>query len=104
MKLGAQFYTLRDNCQDLNGLSESLKKVADIGYTTVQISGVCPYEPEWMRDELKKNGLECALTHWGAPIREKSLPPVTLPRSSVCLPGSRMHRTLPAKRMVECQG
>lgn len=66
MKLGAQFYTLREQCQTLDGLSESLKKVADIGYTTVQLSGVCSYEPEWMRDELKKNGLECALTHWGA--------------------------------------
>lgn len=66
MKIGAQFYTLRDNCQTLEGLSESLKKVADIGYTTVQLSGVCSYEPEWMKDELKKNGLECVLTHWKA--------------------------------------
>ena len=66
MKLGAQFYTLREQCQTLEGLSESLKKVADIGYTTVQLSGVCAYEPEWMRDELKKNGLECVLTHWKA--------------------------------------
>jgi sugar phosphate isomerase/epimerase len=47
-------------------LSESLKKVADIGYTTVQLSGVCAYEPEWMNEELKKNGLECVLTHWKA--------------------------------------
>ena len=66
MKIGAQFYTLRDQCTTLEGLSESLKKVADIGYTTVQLSGVCSYEPEWMRDELKKNGLKCVLTHWGA--------------------------------------
>ena len=66
MKLGAQFYTLRDHCKTLEELSESLKKVADIGYTTVQLSGVCAYEPEWMKEELKKNGLECALTHWNA--------------------------------------
>lgn len=66
MKLGAQFYTLREHCKTLEELSESLKKVADIGYTTVQLSGVCAYEPEWMRDELKKNGLECVLTHWNA--------------------------------------
>ena len=66
MKLGAQFYTLREKCTTLEGISESLKKVADIGYTTVQLSGVCAYEPEWMRDELAKNGLQCVLTHWNA--------------------------------------
>ena len=58
MKIGAQFYTLRDYCKDLDGLSESLKKVADIGYTTVQISGTCPFEAEWLKKELDKNGLE----------------------------------------------
>ena len=63
MKIGAQFYTLRDHCKTLEDFSESLKKVADIGYTEVQISGVCQYEPEWLRDELKKNGLKCVLTH-----------------------------------------
>ena len=64
MKLGAQFYTIRDHCTTTECLSESLKKIADIGYTTVQLSGVCAYEPEWMREELKKNGLKCVLTHW----------------------------------------
>lgn len=66
MKIGAQFYTLRDNCTDLDSFAESLKRVADIGYTEVQISGVCCYEPEWLRDELKKNGLKCVLTHYNA--------------------------------------
>lgn len=66
MKVGAQFYTLRDSCTDLDSFAESLKRVADIGYTEVQISGVCPYEPEWLRDELKKNGLKCVLTHYNA--------------------------------------
>ena len=70
MKIGAQFYTLRDYCKDLDGLSESLKKVADIGYTTVQISGTCPFEAEWLKKELDKNGLECVVTHT-APARLK---------------------------------
>ncbi len=64
MKIGAQFYTLRDKATNLTDFAESLKKVADIGYTEVQISGVCKYEAEWLRNELKKNGLECVLTHW----------------------------------------
>ena len=66
MKVGAQFYTLRDHCQTLAELSESLKRVREIGYTEVQISGVCGYEAEWLRDELKKNDLTCVLTHYSA--------------------------------------
>ncbi len=64
MRIGAQFYTIRDFCKDLDGLSESLKKVADIGYEYVQISGTCAYEPEWLAEELKKNGLKCGITHF----------------------------------------
>lgn len=63
MRIGAQFYTLRESCKTLDGLSESLKKVADIGYTTVQISGTCPFEPAWLQKELEKNGLTCVITH-----------------------------------------
>ncbi len=63
MTLGAQFFTLKDFCKTPDGISESLAKVADIGYTTVQISGTCEFEPEWMASELKKNGLKCVLTH-----------------------------------------
>ena len=64
MKLGAQFYTLREHCKDLNSFADSLARGADIGYTEVQISGVCAYEPQWLDEELKKNGLTCVLTHW----------------------------------------
>ena len=35
MKIGAQFYTIRDFCKDTEGLAESIKRVADIGYKTV---------------------------------------------------------------------
>jgi len=64
MKIGAQMFTLRDYCQNLDQLAESLKKVADIGYTDIQISSVCSFEPEWMAEQLKKNGLTCNLTHF----------------------------------------
>ena len=63
MILDAQLYTVSSFCKDLNSFSESLKKIADIGYTTVQVSGVCDYEPKWLRDELNKNGFKCVLTH-----------------------------------------
>jgi sugar phosphate isomerase/epimerase len=63
MKIGAQMYTVRSTTQNLGDLSTTLKRIADIGYTTVQVSGVCSYEPQWMKDELKKAGLECVITH-----------------------------------------
>ena len=67
MILGAQMFTVRELCQDTKGLSETLKKIADIGYTTVQVSGTCEYDPAWLKGELDKNGLKCAITHYPAP-------------------------------------
>ena len=63
MIIGAQFYTIRKHCKTLDDFAESLKKVADIGYTTVQISGTCEYDPQWLKEQLDKNGLKCVLTH-----------------------------------------
>ncbi len=63
MEIGVQLYTLRNYCKDLNSLSETLKRVADIGYKNVQISGTCEYEAEWLKRELDKNSLKCVLTH-----------------------------------------
>ena len=64
MKVGAQLYTLREYCKTTDGLAQTLKRVADIGYTTVQISGTCKYEPKWLDIQLKANSLTCALTHY----------------------------------------
>lgn len=63
MKIGVQMYSVKEHCQSLDALSETLKKIADIGYATVQISGTCDFEADWMATELKKNGLSCVLTH-----------------------------------------
>ena len=63
MQIGAQFYTLRNTCKTLEDFALTLRKVADIGYKTVQISGTCPYEAEWLRDQLAENDLKCVLTH-----------------------------------------
>ena len=64
MKIGAQLYTLHTLTQTLDGFSDALKRVADIGYTSVQVSGTCDYEPEWLAEQLKTNGLTCDLTHY----------------------------------------
>ena len=67
MEIGAQFYTVRQTCQNLDDFAETLKKVADIGYRNVQISGTCPYPAEWLKENLEKNGLRCVLTHIPVP-------------------------------------
>ncbi|MBQ9936723.1 MAG: sugar phosphate isomerase/epimerase [Oscillospiraceae bacterium] len=63
MEIGAQFYTLNQHCKTLDDFALSLKKVADIGYKNVQISGTCAYEADWLKEQLDKNGLKCVLTH-----------------------------------------
>lgn len=63
MFVGAQLYTVREHCKTLEGLSLSLRKIADMGYEYVQLSGTCAYDAAWLRDELKKNGLSCVITH-----------------------------------------
>ena len=68
MRIGAQLYTVREHTKTLEDFALTLKKVADIGYTTVQVSGTCAFEPAWLKGELDRNGLECVLTHT-APAR-----------------------------------
>ena len=64
MRIGAQLYTVRDFTKDLESFSETLKRVADIGYEYVQVSGTCEYDGAWLAEELKKSGLKCPLTHY----------------------------------------
>ena len=63
MEIGAQMYTTRESCQTLEGFAETLTRIADIGYRTVQVSGTCPFEGEWLKAQLDRTGLKCVLTH-----------------------------------------
>lgn len=63
MEIGAQLYTVRDFCKTTEDFSQTLKKISDIGYKNVQVSGTCDYDPAWLKRELDKNGLRCVLTH-----------------------------------------
>lgn len=63
MKIGAQFYTIHEHCDTLEKFAESIKKVADIGYKYVQISGTCAYDPMWLKENLDASGLKCVITH-----------------------------------------
>ncbi len=63
MKLGAQMYTVHDHTKNLKDFEESLKKISEIGYEYVQVSGTCDYNAKWLRDMLKKYNLKCIITH-----------------------------------------
>ena len=63
MEIGAQFFTVREQCKTLDDFALTLKKVADIGYRTVQISGTCDFKPQWLKEQLDQNGLRCVITH-----------------------------------------
>jgi sugar phosphate isomerase/epimerase len=61
--VGAQLYTVREFTKDLAGIAESLKKVADIGYKTIQISGFGPADPKEVAKLCEDNGLKVVSTH-----------------------------------------
>jgi len=60
---GAQLYTVRDYTKTLDDLKVTLKKVADIGYTAVQVSGFGPIDPKDVARLMQDNGLFVAATH-----------------------------------------
>lgn len=63
MNVGAQLYTVRQFTQTPEGIAETLKKVAAIGYRYVHCSKLGPIQPELLRDLLAENGLKCVVTH-----------------------------------------
>ena len=61
--LGAQLYTVRQFTQTLDGIAETLKKVAEIGYKAIQISGFGPVPARDVVGIVEDNGLTVASTH-----------------------------------------
>lgn len=63
MKIGAQLYTVRDFTQNQQDVKETLKKVAQIGYTAVQVSAVADMDPKLLHEMAEENGLTVSITH-----------------------------------------
>lgn len=64
MKIGAQLYTARDFTQTGKDFAETIKKVAAIGYETVQVSGISQdISAQEVADVCKANNIEIAITH-----------------------------------------
>ena len=63
MKLGAQFYSIRTACTTPEDLYASMRKIKDIGYDIIQISGVCDIEAERLKAYSEELALPITATH-----------------------------------------
>ncbi len=66
MKVGLQLYTLRDYIQDEKSIFETFKKVKDIGYDVIQVSGIGLITNEKamiIKEASEKYNLEIGATH-----------------------------------------
>ena len=63
MKIGAQLYTLREHTQTTADFAATIKKVAQIGYQYVQVSGIGPIHPQDVADICKSHGISIPITH-----------------------------------------
>ena len=63
-RIGAQYYTIREHTKTIEDFDASCKKIAEIGYKLVQISGTSLAAKD-MRPILDKYGLQCVTTHKG---------------------------------------
>lgn len=63
MKIGAQLYTVREYSKTPADIEETLRRIRDIGYRVVQISGFGPCDTDRLAGWLKDLGIEVCGTH-----------------------------------------
>lgn len=63
MKLGAQFYTIRERATTPEGLRECFSAMHEIGYGVAQMSAICAVAPEVLRDLSAEFSLPITCTH-----------------------------------------
>ncbi|MDP6114519.1 MAG: sugar phosphate isomerase/epimerase [Planctomycetota bacterium] len=71
--LAVTLYSLRENCQTVKAIAETLRKVKKIGYDHVQLSALGPIEPEELRKTLDGEGLGACASHVGLPRLQNEL-------------------------------
>ncbi len=63
-KIAVTLFNIKHTYTDREGFAEALKKIRDIGYEAVQVSGIKgDLQPEEVREELDNAGLYCCATH-----------------------------------------
>ena len=63
MIIGAQGFTIRDFAQNEADLRVTAKKLHDIGFKTLQVSGFGPMDPHIIREICDENELQIIVTH-----------------------------------------
>ena len=63
MKLGAQFYSIRDNTQTSEDLYRAFKEIKSIGYEIVQMSAICDIDPKLLKSYSDEFALPITCTH-----------------------------------------
>lgn len=63
IKIGAQYYTIREFCQTIEDFDESCKKVSEMGYKYVQLSGTGNFSADEIKPILDKYSLKTVCTH-----------------------------------------
>lgn len=61
--LAAQLYTLREFLKTPEDIAKSMKKVREMGYQAVQVSGIGPIEPAALKRIMDDEGLTICATH-----------------------------------------
>ena len=62
MQIGLNLFSVRNDVQTEETFMETAKKIKEMGYDTLQLSG-CPYNPALARREVEEVGLPISLTH-----------------------------------------
>ena len=63
IRVAAQLYTLRDMLKTPEEIASTLKKVKEIGYDAVQLSGLGPIDTKQLKGILDEEKLEACATH-----------------------------------------
>ena len=62
-RIGAQYYTIRNSVKTLEDFDASCKRVKEMGYKVVQLSGIGDFAAEDIKEIIDKYGLTVACTH-----------------------------------------
>jgi sugar phosphate isomerase/epimerase len=74
--IAAQLYTLRDFLKTPEDIEATLRRVKEIGYESVQVSGMGPIDPEKLKQLVDEIGLSICATHISFDRLKNDLPAV----------------------------
>ena len=82
--IGAQTYTIRDHMQSPADMAKSFRRLRQMGYEAVQVSGQGEVEAEALAQMLQDEGLCCAATHVSLELMKDTAQCVALHEALQC--------------------